>query len=691
MLVSSWPPELLRSTVVSQNFLHSFDGALRGALSLRLSQPAGHIFVDNAAINDPQQGVSSPSITATVVIYVALPSDASLPGRTWELESRVVYDAWRRISQDPFNVESLFLLDQFKTELRKATSLVAKHIRVITVVLVLYFAIRALIHATEWLCAASETRRARWWMLRAGTMKEYKAAAMELDRANGLEEWKSRPQSRYYAWEVLSSSLVELQSLQEQRDWPKLLRALQKRLQDTNYAGHLNEALYAKTFTGTKHLIEDYCNVVVKCLDELRHEVANKPINDAESEALLAQLQRFTELAVCTFGRTALCLSGGGGMAFQHFGVVEELLRQKLLPKIISGTSGGAAIAAYICCRTDDELLGDCKGEAYPLRLNPDEVQPSITLWAGSWLERVRHYIKFGCVFPREPIERWAETWALGETTFLEAFKRTGRVLNITCSIVAGDSGEQVPLLLNYQTHSHVLIASAVICSGSMPGLLNPSKLLEKCPESGLIRAHCERQTCYADGSIDFDIPSLTLAQAFGVRYTVAVQVNPHVTPFNFAPHGEAGRPISWSSPSGRGRWRGGFILCALEVVLKESFRSAWKVMGLLQLLPRYFGCKWDLFFAQVYEGSVTLSTEDGYFWKCFNALENPSQEAFRYWWRQGRLMVWQKMPLLEKRLRIEQALFHLENELEEEALPQPCQAHVYSEAFSAKSKIFGS
>ena len=31
-------------------------------------------------------------------------------------------------------------------------------------------------------------------------------------------------------------------------------------LQDVNYAGHLNEALYAKSFTGTKHLIEDYCN-----------------------------------------------------------------------------------------------------------------------------------------------------------------------------------------------------------------------------------------------------------------------------------------------------------------------------------------------------------------------------------------------------------------------------------------------
>ena len=32
--------------------------------------------------------------------------------------------------------------------------------------------------------------------------------------------------------------------------------------------------------------------------------------------------------------------------------------RADLLPKIISGTSGGAAIAAYVCCRTDGELLG---------------------------------------------------------------------------------------------------------------------------------------------------------------------------------------------------------------------------------------------------------------------------------------------------------------------------------------------
>ena len=42
-------------------------------------------------------------------------------------------------------------------------------------VLVLYFAIRAAIHASEWLCAPSATRKARRLMLRAATAKQYKA------------------------------------------------------------------------------------------------------------------------------------------------------------------------------------------------------------------------------------------------------------------------------------------------------------------------------------------------------------------------------------------------------------------------------------------------------------------------------------------------------------------------------------
>mmetsp|Transcript_1714 Transcript_1714/g.6697 ORF Transcript_1714/g.6697 Transcript_1714/m.6697 type:complete len:682 (-) Transcript_1714:33-2078(-) len=536
---------------------------------------------------------------------------------------------------------------------------------VIIVVLVLYFTIRALIHATEWLFVPTAARRARRSLEHAASAEEYERAAGTLDEANELNAWKAMPSSRFYASQILASAVEELVEARRSGDRSRLLQVLQRCLREANFAGHLNEALYASSFVGTKHLVEDYCDAIVDALDLLRDDIQELEGTEggADAAALLAEARRFVEFAVCTFGRSALCLSGGGGMAFQHFGVLEELLRKGLLPKIISGTSGGAAVASYVCCRTDDELLGkvpvDPRGKRYPLKLDPDQIQPTVTLWAGTWLERLRHYFTQGCMFPREPIERWAEIWSLGETTFLEAYLRTGRVLNITCSTVGGEGSEQVPLLLNYQTHPHVLVASAVICSGSMPSLLNPSKLLERCPQTGVIRAHCKRETCYADGSIDFDIPSITLAQAFGVRYTIACQVNPHVIPFNFHHHGEAGQPISWRNF--RGRWRGGFVLCALELILKESFRTSWKIMGLLELLPQYCGAKWDLFFAQVYEGSVTLSNDRGYIWKALHALDNPSGDDFRYWWREGQHMAWQKMPLLEKRLRPERALFQLE------------------------------
>lgn len=351
-------------------------------------------------------------------------------------------------------------------------------------------------------------------------------------------------------------------------------------------------------------------------------------------------------------------------MAFQHFGVLRELLRRDLLPTIISGTSGGAAVACYVCCRTDAELRGEAPIGRYPLRLDPDEIQPSVKL-GSAMAQWAYNYWQEGCLLLREPMEEWAEQWAMGDTTFLEAYERTGRVLNITtCCLGEGGAGEQVPLLLNYQTHPHVLLSSAMICSGSMPNLLNPSKLYEKCPETGIIRAHCNSELCYADGSIDFDIPSIGLAQAFGVRYTIASQVNPHVIPFHHPPHGEAGRPttrIIWS----QGQWRGGFLLCALEVVLKEVFKAAWRIMGLLQLLPPAFGAKWDLFFAQVYEGSVTLCSERGYFWKVLHAMSNPSRETFRIWWHEGQLMLWPKMSLIEKRLLVERALFRLDSTLE--------------------------
>lgn len=574
---------------------------------------------------------------------------------------------------------------------------------VIAALMVLYLVTRALVSGVEWLFAPAAVRAMKRSMAGASSYKEYRKAAEALDGATGRNAWKSMQQSRYYAYKLVGAAIVELRAAIDQRDHSRLLRCLQQVLRDVNFAGHLNEDLYSKSYAGTKWQIDEFCASVREGLRVLREEVekfAEQPdegegsgggneqqgsgaLTEEEPEGefqvgshagaehlshesqavatrrLLQEVQKFSEFAVCTFGRTALCLSGGGAIALQHFGVVEELFKRGLLPTVISGTSGGAVVACYVCCRTDAELRGEVEEGLYPLRLDAEHVRARIP-WPfhGSPLERLRHFWRHGCLFSTEVWEQCSYPWALGDMTFLEAYLRTGRVLNVTTHMKAADGGQQAPVLLNYQTHPHVLVRSAFLCSAAMPNLAKPQQLLEKCPKTGEIRLHSE-EMFYADGSIDYDIPVHTLAQTFGVRYTIASQVNPHVTPFLFAAHGEAGDPIHWRG--GRGRWRGGFLLCAGEVFFKEVLRGVLKLMALLEVLPTAFGTKWDLMFTQNFEGSVTLSNNNSYFWKATHALANPSEAHMRYWCAEGQRMVWRKMALIEKRLLPEAELFRLE------------------------------
>ena len=45
-----------------------------------------------------------------------------------------------------------------------------------------------------------------------------------------------------------------------------------------------------------------------------------------------------------------------GYSSYYHFGVVKAHLDAGLLPTVITGTSGGALVAALVCTRTDEEL-----------------------------------------------------------------------------------------------------------------------------------------------------------------------------------------------------------------------------------------------------------------------------------------------------------------------------------------------
>lgn len=74
----------------------------------------------------------------------------------------------------------------------------------------------------------------------------------------------------------------------------------------------------------------------------------------------------------------------------------------------------------------------------------------------------------------------------LGDTTFQEAYERTGRVLNI--SVCPADTNEP-SRLLNYLTAPHVCIWSAVACSSAFPYLFSAQHLWGKdTRRGGLVR-----------------------------------------------------------------------------------------------------------------------------------------------------------------------------------------------------------
>jgi TAG lipase/steryl ester hydrolase/phospholipase A2/LPA acyltransferase len=56
------------------------------------------------------------------------------------------------------------------------------------------------------------------------------------------------------------------------------------------------------------------------------------------------------------FGRSALLLSGGGGLGLYHSGIVKTLIEENMLPTVLSGSSAGSIVAGCVGVRTDEEL-----------------------------------------------------------------------------------------------------------------------------------------------------------------------------------------------------------------------------------------------------------------------------------------------------------------------------------------------
>ena len=133
--------------------------------------------------------------------------------------------------------------------------------------------------------------------------KSWEATAKKIDSLKGKDEWKMRDDSEKYDYKLLRRRLKLLQNLREQDDIPALVHHLRSGLM-RSLGGSLNPDLYQKTLADTKQLIQDYQKEVCT---SLMHVFQSQKFN------LKQKIEFFSESRYA-FGKSALMLSGGGGL-----------------------------------------------------------------------------------------------------------------------------------------------------------------------------------------------------------------------------------------------------------------------------------------------------------------------------------------------------------------------------------------
>ncbi|MEN8719588.1 MAG: DUF3336 domain-containing protein [Oceanococcaceae bacterium] len=329
------------------------------------------------------------------------------------------------------------------------------------------------------------------------------AMGAELDEMEGRSEWRYEDASSEYDYRMIRGRLDELRRLREDHRVRELVFVLHEGLHG-NLGNIANPSLYAHCRAGTKILLESYLNEVAICLNYLCD-------NDFEDFPLDEKVLFFKRTG-SSFGRSALMLSGGATLGMFHLGVIKALWQERLLPRVITGSSAGSIIAGMVGTRLDEEM-----NEAF----HP----------GGMYLEAWRT-VDLRTAWKRrafmDPVQLEACLASnMGEYTFEEAFNRTRRIVGITVSPV---DAHQQGRLMNYLSAPNVLMRRASLASCSIPGVFPAVSLLAK-NYRGETVGYMPQQK-WQDGSLRSDLPMLRLARLHNVNHYIVSQTNPHVVPF---------------------------------------------------------------------------------------------------------------------------------------------------------------
>ncbi|KAI1973896.1 Lipase 5 [Ophidiomyces ophidiicola] len=374
-----------------------------------------------------------------------------------------------------------------------------------------------------------------WNLPRATSLHEWLQIAGELDELEGNNAWKAIDESDEYDYVIIRERLENLKRALDTNDLASIIHNIRTTF-SRDLANMTNPDLYGRAYIGSKNLIDLYVTTAVNAVSMVLQLVDELDLNVEESQFLLHQLQASRQ----AFGRSALLLSGGATFGMNHTGVVKTLWQMRLLPRIISGSSAGGVIAGVLCTHTDDEIpkiLSSLAYEDFCVFEPRNEVE--------SVIRRLKRFLQTGSLFDIVHLRKVMQD-LLGNITFLEAYNRTRRILNIT---VSHSEFHELPRLLNYITSPNVMVWSAMyvlpnllcgeiltdinrVTSCSVPLVFSASSLMAKDPVTGEILDWGESLVQWIDGSVDGDLPMARLSEMFNVNHFIVSQVNPHVIPF---------------------------------------------------------------------------------------------------------------------------------------------------------------
>ncbi|KAK8089368.1 hypothetical protein PG997_004329 [Apiospora hydei] len=462
--------------------------------------------------------------------------------------------------------------------------------------------------------------------------KDWVQAAKELDSYLGNTAWKEENEYAYYdsktvrrVWEQIAKlrRAAEIQELNgdgaaatsngDTKASPNgkkpidELRVMIEACVKSNFVGVENPRLYSETYYGTKNLVQNFVDEGKSSRHTIPHHLMfdtntlplsrkeHSLVSEYDADSPEQKRTLFKHLHA-NYGRTALCLSGGATFAYYHFGVVKALLEADLIPEVITGTSGGALVAALVATRTNEELKQLLiPALAYKIKACSEPLS--------TWLPR---WWRTGARFDSVDWARQCSWWAHGSMTFREAYERTGRILNVSC--VPADPHSPT-ILCNYLTSPDCVIWSAVLASAAVPGILNPVVLMMKNQDGSLSPYSFGHK--WKDGSLRTDIPIKALNLHFNVNFTIYIKLD----------------------------------------------LTKWlKVLKHLELLPRPLGQDWSQLWLQQFGGTITIWPKSKPS-DMFRILSDPDEDRLARMIHEGQQSAFPKLKFVSNRLKVEREI----------------------------------